>query len=180
MRSFGRLTSRCSFLPLSQYVRQLVLCCQMVAGRFSSIHPHPMRGKVDHRPFTPKQKVSWRQELERARSILPFLLTVSEELMMARRIDVAKRLLRGESRCSITASLRVGKRTVEWIDRWLRVECDQYQAIFPLAWQAIKDRSDRKIPPVISRTCHQLRKQYPRDFLLFSLLLRDMKPRSTE
>ncbi|MBT3293430.1 hypothetical protein HN512_00130 [Candidatus Peregrinibacteria bacterium] len=47
------------------------------------------------------------------------LLSPSEKIMVSRRIQVAKKLIKGKSKFSIQEELQVGQSTVESVKRWL-------------------------------------------------------------
>lgn len=101
---------------------------------------------------------------------LQHLLTESEKVMLARRILVAKALLKGMSHRSIAEKLHVGLHTVKSVDRWL-AEYKEYRQVIPSLCKnqltGSRDRSSFNVP----HTFRWIRKKYPLHFLILNLLL---------
>lgn len=87
-------------------------------------------GKVDYRTLKRRQlqllgREFWQtctaarnaKELTR---FLEGLLFPSEKVMMARRIQIAKKILRGSTQAEIQSTLGVGQATVDKVEAWLR------------------------------------------------------------
>lgn len=104
------------------------------------------------------------------------LLSESEAIMLARRIEIAKRLLQGESYDNIIKELRVGKDTVGRVQRWLVSGFGGYEK----AIKGFENETQKRFKTI--KPCEDsepysfgwIRKKYPLHFLLFNLL-KDMK-----
>lgn len=139
-------------------------------------------GKISPRRLTEKDHKKWRvvflanlKHWEREGQLLGFLehlLTESEVIMCARRIEIAKLLLQGLPYTAIEEKLNVGQKTVEAVDRWLSVYFE-YRKVFPKMLDA-RRRGERDYFP---ESFKGLRKRYPLHFLLFNLILDDSSPR---
>ena len=96
---------------------------------FTLTYDQCMTAKVQYRRLTPKQRSEHICLLlcamrscgltTRGQLLLSDLLTKSEITMLARRIQIAKRLLSGQSIDSIRHELRVGIRTITAVEYWL-------------------------------------------------------------
>ncbi len=130
--------------------------------------------KVDYRRYSPAHRqhcydllISTFAEFglpEKGCAFIQDLLTESEVTMFARRIEIARRLLRGLSFEEIMLELHVGRRTVAAVDRWLDGKLHGYRAELCPAGR-------RGGAPVLSYTFESLRKKYPAHFLLINILL---------
>lgn len=100
------------------------------------------------------------------------LLSESEAIMLARRIEIAKRLLEGESYDDITRDLRVGKDTIGRVQRWLTSGFGGYEKAVSGFKKEIDRRfskskiTDKKEPYSFG----WIKQKYPLQFLLFNLL----------
>lgn len=100
------------------------------------------------------------------------LLSESEAIMLARRIEVAKRLLDGESYEKIVADLHVGMETVSKVQRWLVSGFGGYEK----AVNGFKKETERrfgKSKVMDKKTPYSfswIKQKYPLQFLLFNLL----------
>lgn len=104
------------------------------------------------------------------------LLTESEQLMLARRVHVAKRLLAGQSVREIRHVCNIGQDTIVAVDRWLLSRCNDYRNIFRSISEDLRDRErqTRRKQPMIPYTFRWVRKKYPLHFLLFNIFLDDI------
>lgn len=100
------------------------------------------------------------------KSFLRDLLTMSERIMMGRRITIARMVLAGRSYGEIMAELSVGKDTVHRVHRWL---VDQYPGYEKALAGLEKELSKRERKRSIDYTTiiAKLKKKYPIRFLLF-------------
>lgn len=138
-----------------------------------------MSGKVQVHRLSRSEKLLLERELwgtlsavhnhKRMINSLQNLLTESEQIMLARRIQIAKHLLSGESYVAIRIKLKVGFATIQSVDRWMKRGCDTYRKDFPALYEASKQPRGLYAPT--SGTFEHLRKKYPWHFLLFNLLL---------
>ncbi len=95
------------------------------------------------------------------RAVVQFLddiLTGSEIIMLARRIQIAQRLLLGRPLLKIRNDLKVGFSTIEGVGEWLTTKFGDYRKVIP--------------PLVRARKFRKLQRCYPRHFPLLKLLLR--------
>jgi uncharacterized protein YerC len=125
-----------------------------------------LRGALLH----PKKK-------EDSVSLIMEVLTPSERIMAARRIQVAKRLLNGESYISIKRKMKVGFPMIHNVDTWLESNFDEYKNIIPPLLEEAKEKSsvkgNRKKPLGDPYTFTGLRRRYPDKFALINMLLDD-------
>jgi len=108
------------------------------------------------------------------------LLSESESIMLARRIEVAKRLLEGKSYDAIARELKVGMDTIARVQSWLASGFGGYEKAVGGFNKELKkrfkgSRIDDK-PELYS--FEWLRKKYPFHFLLFNLIASDKKSKS--
>jgi Trp operon repressor len=114
---------------------------------------------------------------ERQPQLFLSLLTESEKVMIARRVQIAKRLLAGEMQQSIRFDLGVGQATVEAVERWLKEQCSDYKQVFPKVLEQLVDEEKKEIrrkAPLESGSFRELRRRFPLHFLLLNLLLDDL------
>lgn len=98
-----------------------------------------MSAKVQYRRLTPEQRsrhlsllIGVMQQCGLTgdgQNFLQDLLTQSEVIMIARRIQIARRLLSGESFPSIHKELRVGLNTIAAVARWLDRKPEVYRFV---------------------------------------------------
>lgn len=134
--------------------------------------------KISPRKLTESQEVTLRKKLfndmERLQSgsnlvtTLQYILTDSEVIMTARRMEIAKMLVQGFSYPFVQAKLHVGEHTVAAVDRRLSSFRD-YRIAIPQMLEAFR----KKQPPPAPYSFRWVRKKYPLHFLLFNLLLGD-------
>lgn len=138
-----------------------------------------MKGKLSPGQLSEKELKKWRaaflanlKHWEREGELLGFLellLTESEIIMCARRIEIAKLLLSGLSYAKIEERLGVGQKTVESVDRWLS-QYREYRKVFPKALDA-RRRGDPNY--LRASSFKALRHRFPLHFLIFNLILDD-------
>lgn len=135
-------------------------------------------GKIDFRTLTKEQRGTLGKELATALKafgtnaegveFLRELLTESEQVMVGRRIQIAKRLLLNQSHPRIAKDLGVGMATVRSVDAWLRRRIDDYR--FFLSSLEQKHGKDWHHSTLF---LGELRRKYPSKMLLINLLLGD-------
>lgn len=100
------------------------------------------------------------------------LLSESEAIMLARRIEIAKRLLEGEPFDNIIRELKVGKDTIGRVQRWLISGFGGYEK----AVNGFKKETDRRFKKPSKAFKNKpygfnwIKQKYPLHFLLFNLL----------
>jgi len=103
------------------------------------------------------------------------LLSESEAIMLARRIEIAKRLLEGKSYDDIASELKVGKDTIGRVQRWLTSGFGGYEK----AISGFKKETEQKFNKLKAANKAEpysfdwLKKKYPLHFLLFNLISRN-------
>ncbi|MEK7136958.1 MAG: Trp family transcriptional regulator [Patescibacteria group bacterium] len=136
--------------------------------------------KVQHRQLKKSELEVLRQELfetlqklgvkEKGREFLDDLLTESEKVMLARRIQIAKRLLLGEAFEEIARSLHVGMATIQAVDRWLQRKFDRYRSDLP---PLMKTKRRVPIGHLDPHSMRGIRARYPVHFGIINFLLGD-------
>lgn len=142
-------------------------------------------GKISPRSLSPYKKEYLRQELERAcecirnKKDFPLfldLLTESEQVMLARRILIAKRLIAGKTIQDIRTEIEVGQATVESVERFLSSRFAEYRKILPtlVAEVLAKASEDRRKQPIVPYSFRWVRRKYPLHFLVFNMVIDDI------
>jgi len=122
-------------------------------------------------------KLETREEVE---IFFKDLLSESEALMLSRRIEIARRLLNGESYDSIARELKVGMDTINRVQRWLIAGSGGYKkAIEKISKETKRDFNgseggDAGVP----YSFDWIRRKYPLHFLLFNLISDSKKRKS--
>jgi TrpR-related protein YerC/YecD len=108
---------------------------------------------------------------EEVEKFLKDLLTPSEQVMIARRIQIAKMLLSGATHEDIRNKLHVGLTTISLVERWLNAGFGGYK----LALRKKKTKNNTRASSSADEpfSFAQLRKKYPAHFLLINLLLKN-------
>lgn len=131
-------------------------------------------------PSTERQKIKKRlshtlERLQNAHDLVAFLfhaLSESEQIMLARRIQIALQLMKGLSQQKIAEQLHVGLTTVQTVDRWLNSWQD-YRTQMPLLYRTMMQRKQQRSRGIddFPESFRSLRRRYPLHFLFFTLLL---------
>lgn len=111
---------------------------------------------------------------EEVKQFFKDLLSESEAIMLARRIEVAKRLLEGESYGRINSELKVGADTIAKVQNWLISGFGGYEKAVrgfkkELDNRFSKDSKD-KVKKYAPYGFDWLKQKYPLHFLLFNLI----------
>lgn len=105
------------------------------------------------------------------------LLSESERIMIVRRLRIARRLLLGHSYLVIRRSLGVGLHTIQDVHRWLNRRFRDYRKILRPVLERAAERGakERRIGtiPLDPLSFRAIRKKYPTQSLLFTMLLGD-------
>ncbi len=144
-------------------------------------------GKVKFHQLTEAEKkkylgefysmVSLLDSREEVKNFFKDLLTLSEMVMISRRIQVAKMLLEGHTNRMIREKLKIGFSTINQVDRWLNNGFGGYKKTI----KDFKKRKEQKAKNNFDIGCDApfsfdaLRKKYPAHFLLVNLLLKNKK-----
>lgn len=100
------------------------------------------------------------------------LLSEGEAIMLARRIEIAKRLLEGESYAQISSEMRVGADTIAKVQNWLISGFGGYEK----AVKGFKKELDNRFNKASNAKKNKpysfdwIKQKYPLQFLLFNLI----------
>lgn len=97
------------------------------------------------------------------------LLTLSEVVMISRRIQVAKMLLAGIGYNEIKRKLRIGGSTISGVEKWLNNGFGGYKEIIK-RYNKKNDWHEVEKIPAPPFSWRYLKKKYPLHFLLLNLL----------
>ena len=111
-------------------------------------------GGLDYRNFSPKQRRNMLDELaevvatlrskKNARFFLQRLLTESEIVVLARRLQIAELLVGGLTYEQIQHKLNVGVATIRGVDRWLTDAAHEYHLVREYQREVIQTAKDRR------------------------------------
>ncbi len=143
-----------------------------------------MMVKFDYHTLTTKQRSDLLEELAEAigklretkdrQRFFEQLLTPSEQVMLGRRWQIAKKLIAGESYLDIRHELRVGFTTIESVDHLLRESVGNYREyIEKIARKPKAQRKNwyRERSSDITGSFGDIRHRYPLHFLLINIFL---------
>jgi Trp operon repressor len=143
-----------------------------------------MGGKLSPKALAPQKRDNLQNEILRTlyaiikkknADLFLDLLTESEQIMVARRILIAKRLVAGENQQKIRFDLEVGQGTIEGVERWLQGHFAEYKTVIPTLYQEMKQQArdnKKNTPPSASGYLIKvLRKKYPLHSLIFDLIM---------
>lgn len=105
------------------------------------------------------------------------LLTGTEQIMLSRRIRIAKQLMMGAGIREIRASCRAGQSTIESVDRWLQSRFKEYKETLSVLYAMMREDAKiaKKRVPIIPLSFRWIRQKYPMHFLIFNMLLNDIE-----
>ncbi len=98
------------------------------------------------------------------------LLTLSEMVMISRRLQIAQMLLEGMTYEEIKTKLKTGLDTIGQVDRWLNSGFGGYKKIIERHNKNRSKKGNRDYPNDIPFSLDHIRKKYPLHFLLLNLL----------
>ncbi len=138
-----------------------------------------MPGKVRYNQLTEFEKKKYLGEFytmisllrgrDEVKKFFKDLLTLSEVVMISRRIQIAKMLLEGFDYEEIRKQLKVGKTTISQVEKWLNNGFGGYQEIIK---RHNKKEAKRRIEslPAPPFSWQAIKKKYPLHFLLLNAL----------
>ena len=142
-----------------------------------------MSGKVKYNQLTELEKkkylgdfytmISLLKNRDEVKNFLKDLLTLSEVVMISRRIQVAKMLMDGHKYEEIRKKMRIGVSTITQVDRWLNNGFGGYKVIVRRhkeGKEAVRHEENISATPFSLKA---IRKKYPLHFLLLNLLAKD-------
>lgn len=140
-----------------------------------------MGGRVKYQSLTEIERKKFLGELydmiallksrEEVKQFFKDLLTLSETVMISRRLQIAMMLLEGFTYRDIRNKLKVGASTIVSVERWLNQGFGGYKNIIPRHKKNKKKFEEYK--PITPFTINHLRKKYPLHFLLWNLVKKD-------
>jgi Trp operon repressor len=145
-----------------------------------------MGGKLSPKALAPQKRDNLQNEILRTlyaiikkknANLFLDLLTESEQIMIARRILIAKRLIAGENQQKIRFDLKVGQGTIEGVERWLQGHFAEYKTVLPNLYQEIKQQAKeekKRNPSEWNNLVSVIRKKYPLHSLIFDLMIDDI------
>lgn len=138
-----------------------------------------MAGKIKYHNLSEAQKkeylgdfyniVSSLQGYDEAKNFFKDLLTTSEMVMICRRIQIAKLLMKGWTHEMVKEKLGAGLATITQVDKWLNEGFGGYARVLK-KYNNKKDNQREKIPPA-QFSLEQVRRRYPAHFALLNLLM---------
>ncbi len=136
-----------------------------------------MPGKVKYHELSENQKKKFLGEFysmvalfgsrDEAKNFFKDLLTLSETVMITRRIQIAKMLLEGLSYEKIKKDLKVGGTTISHVERWLNNGFGGYKKIID---KYRKKYASKEMIPAEPFSREWVRKKYPMHYFLSNLL----------
>lgn len=108
---------------------------------------------------------------EEVKQFFKDLLTLSETVMVSRRLQIAKMLLEGFSYRDIRDKLKVGVSTIVSVERWLNQGFGGYRNI--IKRHKKQEKKYTEYVPATPFSMKDLRRKYPLHFLLWNLVKKD-------
>lgn len=142
-----------------------------------------MPGKVKYNQLTDFEKKKFLGEFysmvallknrDEVKNFFKDLLTLSEVVMISRRIQIARMLLEGESYEEIKSKLRVGCGNISQVEKWLNNGFGGYREIIKRYKAEEGKRQKKDYTKLTPYSAEWIRKKYPLHFLLVNLLKKD-------
>ncbi len=140
-----------------------------------------MSGKVKYNQLSEYQRKKYLGEFysmvamlrtrEEVKRFFKDLLSLSEVVMISRRIQIAQMLLEGKGYEEIRQELKVGFSNISQVERWLRNGFGGYKEIITRYHrEKQKNIKDVEKKPITPYSLDHIRKKYPLHFLLLNLL----------
>ncbi|PJA86645.1 MAG: hypothetical protein CO141_03620 [Candidatus Moranbacteria bacterium CG_4_9_14_3_um_filter_42_9] len=144
-----------------------------------------MPGKVKYHQLTESEKkkylgefysmVSLLQDRDEVKNFFKDLLTLSEVVMISRRIQIAKMLLEGMTHDEIRRKLKVGFTTISLVEKWLNNGFGGYKKIIRKYNEKYSNRKESNPADLVPFSSGWVRKKYPAQSLLVNMLFGDDK-----
>ncbi len=110
---------------------------------------------------------------DEVKKFLKDLLTLSETVMISRRIQVAKMLLEGETYDVIKKRLRIGATTISQVEKWLNNGFGGYKEIIKKYNKKYRKKDEFEKYGYEPFSREWVRKKYPMHYFFANLLNRD-------
>ena len=101
------------------------------------------------------------------------LLTLSEVVMVSRRLQAARMLLEGFTHDEISRKMKMGVATVSQVERWLNNGFGGYKKV--IRRYKKKEIPKKDFSPAPPFSWQHIRRKYPLHFLLLNLMEKDKK-----
>jgi TrpR-related protein YerC/YecD len=138
-----------------------------------------MKGKVKYHELSEFQKkkylgefydmVSLLRSRTEVKKFFKDILTLSETVMISRRVQIAKMLLKGHTYEEIQKSLKTASATISQVERWLNNGFEGYKDIIK-RYNKKSARKEAERLPAPPFSWGHIKKKYPLHFLLLNLL----------
>jgi TrpR-related protein YerC/YecD len=139
-----------------------------------------MSGKVKYHNLSSSQKkkylgdfysmVSLLENREEVKNFFKDLLTLSEVVMISRRIQIAKMLFEGKSYEEIRKELKIGLSTISQVERWLNNGFGGYKKTIEDYQEKYKENPKANLKKPFKPS---MMKKYPFHYLLWDLVNKD-------
>jgi len=139
-----------------------------------------MRGKVKYNELSEFEKKKYLGEFysmiamlrsrDEVKRFFKDLLTLSEVVMISRRIQIAKRLLEGSTYEDIRRDLKASAATIAQVEKWVNNGFGGYKEIIKRYKKKQPQKKDYLSEASAPFTFDNIRKKYPLHFLLINLL----------
>ncbi|MFZ2975221.1 MAG: YerC/YecD family TrpR-related protein [Candidatus Moraniibacteriota bacterium] len=136
-----------------------------------------MAGKVKYHELSELEKkkylgdfytmVSLLKNREEAKNFFKDLLTLSEAVMISRRIQIARMLLEGHTYDEIRKRLKVGFNNINQVEKWLNNGFGGYRKIIEEYQKKYKDNPKTKLTKPFKTG---MMKKYPFHYLLWNMI----------
>lgn len=148
------------------------------------------RGKVKYNQLSREERIRFLGDFysmvatlknrEEVKTFLKDLLTLSESVMLARRLQIAKMLLAGKTHEQVREELKVGYSTIAGVQRWLQAGFGGYEKAlnrYAIIEKNRKKFKEEKIGKKYSTpfSFDWMRHKYPLHFLLVNAILDNKK-----
>lgn len=141
-----------------------------------------MAGKVKYHQLTNLEKKKYLGDFysmiallktrDEAKNFFKDLLTLSEVVMISRRIQIAKRLLEGITQDEIRKELKVGFTTINQVERWLNNGFGGYKETIRKYQEKYKTKTEQKKFGETPFSHDWVKKKYPLHYLLSNLIFK--------
>ncbi|MDO8529474.1 MAG: YerC/YecD family TrpR-related protein [bacterium] len=139
-----------------------------------------MAGKVRYNELSDLEKKKYLGEFysmvallrgrDEVKNFFKDLLTLSEVVMISRRIQIAKMLMEGYKHEEIKKKLKIGYATIGYVERWLNEGFGGYKKIIKKYNDKYKEKDNFEKYGYEPLTKEWIRKKYPAHYLLSNLI----------
>ncbi|TSC57094.1 MAG: TrpR-like protein YerC/YecD [Parcubacteria group bacterium Greene0416_79] len=141
----------------------------MSRKKFENMHPRE-RNRILDEFWT---MVALLESKDEVRGFFKDLLSASESVMLARRIQIAKLLLSGWSYEAIESQIGAGPTTIASVHRWLHGGFGGYARAIPKLTKELQRQdkvAERRVEESVPLSAAWMRKRYPLHYFLVNML----------